>query len=491
MQQMEKDLSTRLEWAAVDHFNTGHPHTHVVLRGVDDTGKDLVIAREYISRGIATRAAEIVNLDLGPRSYEEIVRAARREMDAERFTGVDRRLLKDRNEQGFVSAWHRDPVEQSLRAGRLGTLARLGLAREVGKGLYRVDEQLELRLREIGRRGDIIATMHHELRERADVTPADYAIFDPEKDSEILGVVVAHGFADEHSDRRYLIVDASDGRSHYLELDGEQVVDPVEERLVRVVASAREPRDVDRTIADIAAENAGIYSVDAHLRHDPTATPAFAEAHVRRLEAMQRGGDLVERHADGSWTVAPDHLDRVRVWERARAARRPVRLELVSDRPFERLARHDGATWLDEQCVGSEPERLQGGFGARAQRALALRRQWLIEQGLAFEERGVVRYQSDLLRTLRLRELRPVAGRLAQEMGLDYVEHRGGHVEGTVGKSVQVGGSKFALIETSREFTLVPWRPVLEKQIGRHVSGIDRGGAISWTIGRGRGGPAR
>jgi hypothetical protein len=84
-----------------------------------------------------------------------------------------------------------------------------------------------------------------------------------------------------------------------------------------------------------------------------------------------------------------------------------------------------------------------------------------------------------------------VAWRLAQEMGLDYVEHRGGHIEGTVGKSVQVGGSKFALIETSREFTLVPWRPVLEKQIGRHVSGIDRGGAISWTIGRGRGGPAR
>ena len=228
MQQMEKDLGTRLEWAAVDHFNTGHPHTHIVLRGVDDTGKDLVIAREYISRGIATRAAEIVNLDLGPRSYEEIMRAARREMDAERFTRVDRLLLRDRNAQGFVSAWHGDPVEQSLRAGRLGTLARLGLAREVGKGLYRVDGELELRLREIGRRGDIIATMHHALRERADVTPADYAIFDPGKGGEIFGVVVAHGFADEHSDRRYLIVDASDGRSHYVELDGEQVVDPVE-----------------------------------------------------------------------------------------------------------------------------------------------------------------------------------------------------------------------------------------------------------------------
>jgi hypothetical protein len=252
-----------------------------------------------------------------------------------------------------------------------------------------------------------------------------------------------------------------------------------------------EPREADRTVAEVAAANGGSYSVDAHRRHDPTATPAFAETHVRRLEAMRRGGDIVERHADGSWTIAPDHLDRVRAWERARAARRPVRLELVSDRPLEQLARHDGATWLDEECVGSEPERLQGGFGAKVQRALALRRQWLIEQGLASEERGVVRYQANLLRSLRLRELRPVAWQLSQDLGLDYAEHRGGRVEGTVRKAVQVGGSKYALIESSREFTLVPWRPVLERQIGRHVSGIDRGGSISWTIGRGRSGPER
>lgn len=102
-----------------------------------------------------------------------------------------------------------------------------------------------------------------------------------------------------------------------------------------------------------------------------------------------------------------------------------------------------------------------------------------------------VRPQANPLRTLHLRELRPVAWQLARETGLDYAEHRGGRVEGTARKAVQAGGSKYALIETSREFTLRPWRPVLEKQIGRHVSGIDRGGSISWTIGRGRSRPER
>ena len=33
MRQMEEDLGTRLDWVAVDHFNTGHPHSHVVIRG--------------------------------------------------------------------------------------------------------------------------------------------------------------------------------------------------------------------------------------------------------------------------------------------------------------------------------------------------------------------------------------------------------------------------------------------------------------------------
>jgi len=45
MRQMEQDLGTRLDWVAVDHFNTGHHHTHVIVRGRDDQGKDLIIAR--------------------------------------------------------------------------------------------------------------------------------------------------------------------------------------------------------------------------------------------------------------------------------------------------------------------------------------------------------------------------------------------------------------------------------------------------------------
>ena len=46
---MEKDLGTRLDWVAVDHWNTDNPHVHVLVRGKADDGRDLVIDRGYIS----------------------------------------------------------------------------------------------------------------------------------------------------------------------------------------------------------------------------------------------------------------------------------------------------------------------------------------------------------------------------------------------------------------------------------------------------------
>jgi hypothetical protein len=120
--------------------------------------------------------------------------------------------------------------------------------------------------------------------------------------------------------------------------------------------------------------------------------------------------------------------------------------------------------------------------------ALGQRRQWLVEQELAEIEGDTVRFRRNLLSVLQQRELRGVAGGIARELDKPFAEARTGEqVEGVYRRAVQVGDSKFALIEKSREFTLVPWRPVLERSAGKNVSGIVRDGGISWTIGRSRG----
>jgi len=295
---------------------------------------------------------------------------------------------------------------------------------------------------------------------------------------------VSRGLTDEESDREYLIVDAIDSRTHYVEIGEGSGTDMSirEGAIVRISPTPAEARDVDRTVAEIAARNGGRYSEDIHHLQDPTASERFVRAHVRRLEALRRGKAGVEREADGSWKIAPDHVERARQYERARAAREPVRVDLLSALRLEEMPNHNGITWLDEDTSLTQPSRLVGGFGAKVAEALRQRQQWLVEEGLAD--------QPNVLEKLRTRELQRVARQLARELGLGYAEAApGDQIEGIYRRPVQVGSTRMALIENSREFTLVPWRPVLERRIGREVSGVMRGRDVSWAFGRERSGP--
>ena len=136
MRQMEQDLDTKLDWVAIDHFNTGHPHTHVVIRGRDDQGRDLVIARDYIGHGVRARAQALMTLELGPESELERLQKLASEVEQERFTRLDRALLA-RAKDGILvagSAGELAPAHQTMQAGRLKTLERLGLARGAPAG---------------------------------------------------------------------------------------------------------------------------------------------------------------------------------------------------------------------------------------------------------------------------------------------------------------------------------------------------------------------
>jgi type IV secretory pathway VirD2 relaxase len=507
MARMEEDLGTKLDWVAVDHFNTGHPHSHIIVRGRslssgtakgrnpgNDRGKDLIIARDYITTGMRERAADLVSLDLGPRTDREIENRLRQEVEQERLTSLDRRLLREMDDDRMVSASERDAFRQTLRAGRLKKLERLGLAEEVRRGAWRLDADLEDTLRRMGERGDIIKTLHREMTGKDHArSAADYAIYDPmdATTQPIVGRVMARGLSDEINDRHYLIIDAVDGRTHYIDIGQGEIAEPTPEgSIVRVSPADLEPRKADRTIAEVAAANGGRYSVDLHLSHDPRAMEDFARTHEHRLEAIRRATDGVAREPDGIWTIAPDHLDRVVAYERTRARATPVIIETLSHLPLDRQVGADGATWLDRDLISDQPTPLRDtGFGRDVREAREQRRRWLIAEGLATEDQGQTTYHRAMLTRLRKRELTRVAGQLSEELSRTYVEHhQGERVEGSLRRAVDLASGKYALIEKSREFTLVPWRPVLDRHIGKQVSGIMRSdGGISWTIGRQRG----
>ena len=221
MGQMERDLDTKLDWVAVDHFNTGHPHTHIVIRGRDDQGKDLVMARDYIAHGVRARAQSLITLELGPESELERMQKLFNEVGQERLTRLDRVLLA-RAKDGILvvtSSEELDPNQHTLRVGRLKTLQRLGLE-ERQRGVWALDPRAGDKLRQLGTRADKFKMMHRALQEAGiDRSAAAMALFErgPRK-TPLIGRVVGVGLVDEISDQIWVVVDAVDGRVHYAEL---------------------------------------------------------------------------------------------------------------------------------------------------------------------------------------------------------------------------------------------------------------------------------
>src|SRR4029450_5666412 len=160
----------RLDWVAVDHWNTEHPHVHVIIRGRADNGQDLVISRDYIREGMRARAQGLVTRELGPRSEQEIRRSLKEEIEAERWTPLDRALAREAAANSGIidlrpNRYRKGDDLQTIKIGRMRQLERLGLAHQAGVGQWTLAENAEPTLRALGEGNDIIKRIHRGLAE--------------------------------------------------------------------------------------------------------------------------------------------------------------------------------------------------------------------------------------------------------------------------------------------------------------------------------------
>jgi len=223
MADMAKDLETRLDWVAVDHWNTDNPHIHVLVRGVADDGSDLVIDGGYISEGIRHRARERATLELGPRSELDIRTALEREVDAEYWTSLDEQLGRLAGENaGIVDLrpGDGDADLQRLLRGRAAKLQQLGLATREGPATWTIETGAEQTLHDLSVRNDIIKTMHRTMaRDGARFDPSALALHQDIPRDPIIGRLVDRGLHDELTGSAYAIIDGADGRTHHLRFD--------------------------------------------------------------------------------------------------------------------------------------------------------------------------------------------------------------------------------------------------------------------------------
>jgi len=506
MRQMEKDLETRLEWIAVDHHNTGHPHTHVIVRGVTGEGKVLNIAGDYIARGVRERASELVTLELGPQSEIDLTRKLAAEVDAERLTRLDKLLIAEQREQGVVDLRRGDgssyPIRENrhLLIGRAKRLERYGLAREMEPGRWAITETAEATLKTLGERNDIIKTMHRALADHGlgeTRRPDQYLLHGDYTRESIVGRIIGKGLAgDEMGERVYLVVDAVDGRVHHVEFaDPHRLEDIGRNATVEARPVVAESRAADRNIAMVAKDDGGTYRPGRHLdkiresfARQGKDAEAFVRFHVRRLEALRRAGQVERLDAD-TWRVPDDIAERGMRYDFGRSED-GVSVRILSTLDLDALVASDGATWLDRELSTPTPTPLaQAGFGRDVATALERRKMALVAKGCAsLTPDGGFEAPSKLLSRLERAEVSRVGRVMAAKRGLAFNEPKIGElVSGKLVGSTQLASGRFAMIDDGLGFSLVPWQAVLEKRLDQHIAGIIRAGGIDWDFRRTRG----
>lgn len=488
--EMEKDLGTKLEWVAADHYDTGQPHTHIVIRGKRDDGTDLVMPKDYVSRGIRERAQELVEIELGPVPQIEGRKRFAAMVRQSRLTALDRGMLR-RSKNGIIDL--SQPVQRGqvwrrqLERARLKQLGSMGLAEPLGIGRWQLTDGASETLRRMGERGDIIKTMHRAMSGAPGRRVDSSSFYDPSAPDAkpVTGKILKAGVGDDVTDRAYVVIDTLEGKTAYVDIGPAGRLDSLEKgQIITVVPPVQEPRSSDHTIARIAADNHGRYAPSLHMNDDPKARPEYVQAHIRRLEALRRVGHA-ERHKDGSWTVPSDYLKRAASFERASALSRPVRIDSASCLSLTAMSSAIGATWLDNHLLENNKERLTHGFGAEVETAKAIRRQFLLKQGFIKNAEGRVTPQ--VIAQLTQQDMTQAGNDLATRLGKPYTSApTSGRVSGIYNGSIDRPSGRFAIVERAKDFTLVPWREVLERAQGKSVSGIIRGKSISWRFGRGQ-----
>ena len=484
MQRVEKDMGTSVDWVAGAHFDTGRPHLHILMRGKRDDARDLVLPRDYVSHGLRGRAQELATEILGPR--QEMSAHAERDLTADRFTAMDRTLIGAASDGRLALAY----VPETMRGDALRRLVHLetaGWVTREGSETWRLPCDLRERLQAFGER---------EGRERA----ATKALWGGEWSGQLsrlepvamqpgerlVGAYVGTAPRGPYDNGpQVLVMDMADGRLGHLRLPTVQAVlalDRVPEgAIVEVRASALKARPADQTIAEIAAERAGIYSAAEHKAARPADSETFIERHVRRLEAMGREG-ACEALGDGQFRIPQDYGDRAALADRARDGAAAMEVRVLDPRPLQDQIDAKAHTYLDTLLAKDAQMSMQGPFGDAVRRALPERAATLRGLGLGAGNPPVLGAED--VHALTTMEIQTVFEKLGAHGKPVFMAANGQPFSGVYMSRVQVGRQPFAVVEGRHAITLAPWRAALEACRGQAMTGSVQAGVVDFRFGQ-------
>jgi type IV secretory pathway VirD2 relaxase len=497
MARVEKDLvaagaiekDTKLEWIAINHHNTDNPHAHVVLRGRQENGKDLVISRAYLAHGMRGRASEVATELLGERTIEQAQEARLKEVEAERFTSLDR-MIERHLDNGRIDLAPSKPMgygaeDRQLALARLQFLEGIGLAQKERGTFWSVDEQFGRSLRELGARNDVIAQLYGSLGNEAGrverMTGAEASI-------PVAGVVIAKGSADEIGDDRFVVLRDGAGQVHYGRVrDTEAYRDLRVGSVAELGAGAHRRQQVSEQVMAVVADN-GIYSAQLHEAYLRQTQP---DANDRQIASSVRSAESRLAYITGFGSSGVRALDTAqyavdaeifRQFSQRGSERTDVRV--IAEHTLANQIEAHAATWLDRQAFGDRPDPRTEDHPA-VQEAIARRGDWLVQQGYAQRRQGdeaAVQLRGDALQQLASEERTSLTERLSEKHGLPVMElPQGGSVDGDYAGVEHLHAGKMAIVVAEEGVFISPIRQASDAANGSAVT-LERTSAQDSTV---------
>jgi type IV secretory pathway VirD2 relaxase len=494
MRQMERDLGTQLEWVAAVHHDTDNPHVHILIRGVDEKGKDLVMNKDYISHGIRARAGELATRELGYRTDLDVYQSLQKNLHKPQWTGLDNELLREQAASSTSRLeFARTPtspfarLKREMKLERLGVLRDHGLAEQVAPGRWHIAdharETLQAMTTESARAG--------LLRPHVDAEQAKgYSLPDKEtlKETPVRGLVLDRGLANTLTGTEYLVVGGFDGRVHYATVGHyaerhlsrpAKVGDTVTLSVAIPTAAGSADRNVMKRLVN------GVYDPDEHLAEvqgrgvgairEGITPESYIDAHVKRMESLATRGH-VDALADGKFRVPADLLQRLDADPAMNRDRQAVvRVDVAARGSLAANARIVAQSFMDGELEGGTVGQLRARPAlTRSQaaflEALEARTDRLAELRLASRtgDGGVV-LAPNFAAVLRERELADANTRLSSVYGQPVDLDAARRFQGTVAAIEQLPTGPHAVIVSDDTFALVPAKDGLERMTGRAV----------------------
>jgi len=210
---LEQQTGYSFYWQAANHYDTPHPHAHLLINGKDKNGKEITkFPPDFVKTFMREYARNICTAQIGHRTASEIAIEKEKELEASRFTRLDEKLKEMSGETFKI-------IPNYIYSDRQRVLTRLENLRKLGmctyeNGAYNLSPQWEDNLRANARYNTFLKA-RSELKQ---TDPSKLKVYTGEHGTITGKVTKIFSPEDDFSNNHAVIVECPDGKAYFVPL---------------------------------------------------------------------------------------------------------------------------------------------------------------------------------------------------------------------------------------------------------------------------------